>query len=65
MQIACTRCHDSPTARATAAKGICWASVSTIASNSSVKPLSLLAQLGSTSATRPSGSFTRGVRTSR
>ena len=50
--------------RATAANGICRASISTSASNSSVKPESLPANGGLTRCTEPSGSFTRGVRTS-
>lgn len=61
LQIACTRCHDTPVSLATAAKLICWAIASTSASNSSVKPESLPNHSGSTSTTRPSGSFTRGV----
>src|SRR5260370_6147529 len=36
--MACTRCHDRLTMRATAANGICCASISTSASNNNVKP---------------------------
>src|SRR5271157_5908682 len=46
--MACTRCQVSPTVRATAANGICWASISTSASNSRVNPESLPTQSGST-----------------
>src|SRR5260370_22782198 len=38
--MACTRCHDRLTMRATAANGICCASISTSASNNNVKPSS-------------------------
>src|ERR1700747_645314 len=58
--MACTRCQDSLTSLATAAKVICWARASTSASNSSVKPESLPNQSGSSRTTRPSGSLTRG-----
>jgi hypothetical protein len=47
--IAWTRCQLSPTMRATAANGICWASIKTSASNSKVKPASLPTQSGSMS----------------
>ena len=63
--MALTRCQDSPTKRATAENGIWRANISTRASNSSVKPESLPTHGGSTSATRPSGNFTRGTRTDR
>ncbi len=46
-------------------KGICWHSISTSASNSRVNPESLPAHGGSTWRTAPSGSRTRGTRTSR
>jgi hypothetical protein len=51
--------------RATAANGICWASINTSASNSKVKPASLPTQSGSMSATLPSRNRRRGTRTSR
>ena len=56
------RCQLSPTSRAT---GISRHRHSTRASNNCVKPLSLPAHDGCTSRTEPSGSFTRGTRTSR
>src|ERR1035441_4906525 len=62
MQTSMTRYADSPTMRATAAKGICWASIRIIASNISVKPARRPANSGSTMRADPSGSFTRGVR---
>jgi hypothetical protein len=52
----------SPTMRATAANGICWASSNTGASNSKVKPARLPTRSGSTSAALPSGSLTLGTR---
>src|SRR3974377_1988458 len=51
--MACTRCQLSPTMRATAANGICWASSNTSASNSKVKPAGLPTQSGSVSAPLP------------
>lgn len=64
-QIVATRCRLSPTNRAAAAKVICWHSISTSASNSRVKPESFPAHGGSICRTAPSGSRTRGRRTSR
>ncbi len=53
--MASTRYAEMPTMRATAANGICGASISTSASNSSVKPESLPANGGLTRAHRPVG----------
>jgi hypothetical protein len=57
--------RTKPTRRATAANGNCLHRASTSASNSSVKPSRRPTQAGSTRRTLPSGSRTRGTRTSR
>ena len=64
VQIATTRCQDTPVNRATAANGISRHRLMTSASNNSEKPDRRPAQGGLTSATRPSGSLTRGTRAS-